>query len=205
MDINKFIFRINTPQSYIIRLYSLKLILQKYRKWEDFEKLIREKDNLFEFQKYFSKEINFGNNEVYLLQSNNINKEEYFENIKILFEYKLNKENNNKFDNFLKVNNYEFLYIFLANIFIISHYYGNEKVNIDINDEKEKDKLKNFFDDLIISLNEYMNKQNVDNDIILFINTLFTKQIFNDKIMPKLGINEKEKNKDMEIKKVKIL
>ena len=50
-----------------------------------------------------------------------------------------------------------------------------------------------------------MNKQNIDNDIILFINTLFTKQIFNDKIMPRLGINEKEKNKDMEIKKVKIL
>ena len=201
--INKLLFMNNIPQTDIVKFYSLKLLLNQLGKWEDYTKFIFEKDNTLEFKNYFSELLE--NKEKYFLLQNKSN-EEFFEYIRLLFGNKLNNENKNKFNTlFLNNNNYEQLYLLLSNILLLSYYYKswkNNNKNIII--EKEENN-NNIFEDLIISLNNYINEQNIDKNIIDFMNTLFKRQIFNDIIIPKLGLDKEKEETEMKIKKIKIL
>ena len=189
-EINNIIFRENIPQAKSVRYYFLKLIIKILGDWEKLEK--------FKFEKYFPKNIISHKKDFPLFFCNKIKNENlnYLEN---LFRNKLNQENKEKFLNlFLQNENFDSLYILISNLFLLSYYNSQDENNNIINEQN------NYYNDLLISVNKYLNSLDIEKDILFFINTFFQSNTFDNLISNKLGF-DKIQNNNLKLEKIKIL
>ena len=171
-----------------VKYYLLKLFFNKCEKnWDNFIKHFnfneKEKDR-FGLGQYL--DINLEEDEslsyipILLLDKANQNNKDYNE---LLSKNKLNQESKKVFDNLLLKNNlYQYLYSFLSNIKIFSYCITKPRY-------KEK---KDNYNNLLLSINEYLPNKIDDKDILDFINLLFEKDetILKNKIFPKMNFND---------------
>ena len=174
-DINKILFLENIPIIKEIKFYTLKLCLN--RKNNNYDALIKyfKEDEIFEFKEYF-KDINIEKSDLFFFALlSNINNENDFNNYKTYFYENINNKlifgeiDNEKFNNnFSNKNKADIIYTYLYFILYKSF----------LTREKNKDIL-----DLLINL--LKKKEEKD-----FLNNIFDEKNFNNKILPKLEINQ---------------
>jgi hypothetical protein len=72
--------------------------------------------------------------------------------------------------------------------------------------EKRDEINPNYFDNLLISIIDYLNQDSINKNLVVFLNVIFKDNIFKEKIMPKINLDTTSKNKNKEnAKKIKIL
>ena len=196
-EVNEIFYLNEVPQKKTIAIYCLKILLKKFKDWESFKNYyfqnLKNDDDNFGFKKFqnikkLEDDESFISVPILLLDSNkNINLE-YNE---FLSKNNFDKDDKIKFNNlFLKNNSYEFLFSLLSNILILYFYTCPDKTQ-----------NKNNYKKLISLIMEHLNKEAkiIDNDILIFINTIFLEKNFNDKIIQNLGIENDQKNSDKKI------
>ena len=201
----KEIKRIDTIKYYVLKL----LYNNKFnKKWEDLVKYFNNDGNdIFQFNKYICFNYNFNidkkNDSIPILLLDNLlmdnqNKEKMKYN-ELLFYKNLDTENKKKnfFDLFLKDNNKNYLYDFLANILFL--FYTN------LNQEEKCEDNNSLT--LLLSINKYLNEEYkyINKDIISFINLIFNKNNFESKIKPNIGLTKDLTDQNTIVKKITIL
>ena len=197
-SIKKTLFAHDLQKVKIVKYYYLKLILKKWKNWEKLENLDSKGKAII--NEDFIKEIDSEKKDYQFLLLDIIN-EHFYSFLEQLFKNKFNDDNKNSFNNmFLK--NYNYLYTLLSNLLLLSKY---------SNIKEERDEINiNYFDNLLISIIDYINQdninENINKNIVLFFNKVFKDKIFKEKIVPKINLDISTKNKNREnAKKIKIL
>ena len=203
-EVNKILFSINVQRKHVVTFYVLKLLLKKFGDWDKFvnyyNSICDEKNDVYGFNK--TKNIlEIGQNEYFikppfLLHLNKIRENDEYN--KLLSNIENGELNKNLLENiFLKAKKYNYLYIFLTNISLYFHSYKNiEEVF------KKKDNFTKIISDTLLYLNDQ--KNSIDQDILLFINTFFDKKNLTDKIFPKIGLNKEDMDEKI-LHKINIL
>ena len=197
-SIKKTLFGKDIQQVKIVKYYYLKLILKSWKNWEKMENLDNKGKAII--NEDFTNEINSEKKDYQFLLLDIIN-EQFYTFLEQLIKNKFN-DNNIKTFNDIFLENYNYLYTFLSNLLLLSKYSNIKEKRDEIN--------PNYFDYLLISIIEYINRdninENINKNIVLFLNTIFKDNIFKEKITPKINLDISAKNKQREnAKKIKIL
>ena len=196
-EVNEILFAKNPKEKgrdTTIIYYCLKLLFKKHNNWEEFNdyynnQISNNNDDIFELKKN-KKEIEIGLESLKYLPTLllDITKKENPYYIELLFENDL-KKNEEIFNNlFLKNKSYEYLYTFMSNLLILYYCTDSKKENIE---------KKNNYKNLIMSIKEYLIKNNKisDKDILDFIILFFESEKINEKINKKIGLEGKKDEK----------
>jgi len=196
-SVQKTLFGVNKQQK-IVEYYYLKLILKSWKNWEKMENLDNKGKAII--NEDFTTEIDSEKKDYQFLLLD-LKNEKLYTFLEQLIKNKFNDVNKEIFRDIL-LKNYNYLFTFLSNLLLISKYsYIKEK--------RDENNL-NYFDNLLKSIIDYINQdkinENINKNIVLFLNKIFKDSIFKEKILPKitLDISAKDKNRE-KAKKIRIL
>ena len=196
-SIKKTLFDLDVQQVKIVKYYYLKLILKSWKNWEKMENLDNKGKTII--NEDFINEIDSEKKDYQFLLLDIIN-EQYYIFLEQLVKNKFNEENKKTFDDMFS-NNYNYLYTFLSNLLLLSKYQNLKENRDEIN--------LNYFDNLLILIVDYINQDKLYKnlkDILLFLNKLFKENLFREKILPKINLDNSAKNENQEYStKIKIL
>ena len=195
----------------IIKYYIFKLILNKINgNWEKFLTYFDDENDRFGFNDYdcfkgyngfkmeYEKDESLSEKLKPILLLDKINKNDNLKYNEVLFLNNLDRNNEIIFFNlFIKDNINECLYNLLSNISILF---------LSVNESDQFNNIKEKYKQLLSSILGYLNKlKKIGKESLYFINLIFDKKNYDEKIAPKIGINYETNYENIKIKKIILL